>query len=137
MSFMHKPRLPILIWAFWSFPFTLWDTAYIFLRPHSLAGGKWHDPVFLPMDQWANTDHIYGKEGWSDTEGFTAAQGVINMLEVTLYVTYVGIVWRHSTGGLRASLGGKWATRAVLVGFAGGVVTATKTSLYCMLRCVN
>lgn len=86
------------------------------------------------MDNWANTDRIYGKEGWRNNEGFTSAQGVINMLEVTLYIFYVGIAWRYSNSGLRTSFGGKWAVRAVLVGFTGGVVTATKTSLYCLLR---
>jgi hypothetical protein len=133
MALMHTPQLTILIWALWAFPFTIWDAAYIFLRPHSMPGGKWHDPFFLPMVQWANTDHIYGKQAWGEYEGFTAAQGVINMLEVTLYMVYFSIVYRNSGVWQRSSFGGRAAAWAVLVGFAAGVVTATKTALYCMV----
>jgi hypothetical protein len=131
MAFVHAPHLVIIIWALWSFPFTLWDSAYIFLRPHTLLGGKWHDPFFRPMDGWADTDRIYGGLGWQEKEGFTAAQGVINMLEVTLYMAYFVIAWKHGKEGILGAFDGKWAARAVLVGFGAGVVTATKTSLYC------
>jgi hypothetical protein len=133
MSWTHTPRLPILIWAVWAFPFTLWDTTYIFLRPHTLPGRKWHEPFFRAMDSWAEVDHTYGEQAWQEREGFTAAQGVINMLEVTLYMVYFFIAWRHGRGGVRGAFGGRWAARAVLVGFAAGTVTATKTSLYCVL----
>ncbi|KAF2659450.1 hypothetical protein K491DRAFT_712723 [Lophiostoma macrostomum CBS 122681] len=84
------------------------------------------------MEGWAGVDHTYGEQAWLEREGFTAAQGVINMLEVTLYMVYFFIAWRHGKGGVRGAFGGKWAARAVLVEFAAGTITATKTSLYFM-----
>lgn len=134
---LHTPRLLVLIWAVYAFPFTLWDAAYIFLRPHTFPGGKWHRPLFEPMVQWSNTDRIYGELGWENSEGFTAAQGVINILEVTLYMMYFVIVWRHGGGFRRTSFGGRPAAWAVLIGFGAGVVTATKTALYCRFRQVS
>ncbi|KAJ4298010.1 hypothetical protein N0V90_005909 [Kalmusia sp. IMI 367209] len=109
----------------------MWDATYIFLRPHTFPGGKYHQPLFEPMVQWATVDHIYGEHGWLEKEGFTAAQGVINVLEVTLYMVYFGIAWQHGSGLKRNSFGGRSAAWAVLIGFGAGVVTATKTALYC------
>ena len=88
-------------------------------------------PLFEPMRSWATVDRIYGEQGWYEREGFTAAQGVVNMLEVTLYMIYVGIVFRNSKAPSLSGFGGKTAAWAVLIGFGAGVVTATKTSLYC------
>lgn len=136
MSWTHTPRLPIVLWALWAFPFTVWDAAYIFLRPHTMPGGVWHEPFFRPMVQWATVDRIYGEHAWLKKEGFTAAQGVINVLEISLYMVYLMIVHRNGGALRRASFGGRPAAWAVLVGFAAGVVTATKTSLYCAFeRC--
>ena len=101
------------------------------LRPHTLAGGKWHRPFFESMVQWATVDHPYGEQARLAKEGFTAAQGVINILEVTLYMMDFGIVQSNGTGIKGRSFGGRSAALAVLVGFGVGVVTATKTSLYC------
>lgn len=131
---IHQPRLEVIIWACCTFPFTVGNTAYIFLRPHSLPGHKWHDPIFHPIAQWAAIDHLYGEQGWIQHEGFTAAQGVINMLEVMMLMTYAFIVHFNAWGGIfrERPIGGKWAARAMVVGFGTGVVTATKTALYCM-----
>lgn len=85
------------------------------------------------MEGWADTDHLYRVQAWRVREGLTAAQGVINVLEVMLYMVYVEIVVLHGDNGWRGQLHGKWAARAVLVGFGGGVVNATKSSLYCTL----
>ncbi|KAF1852153.1 uncharacterized protein K460DRAFT_392277 [Cucurbitaria berberidis CBS 394.84] len=138
MPFTHTPHLPLLLWTLFTLPLTIWDTAYILLRPHSFPGGKWHAPFFLSMEPWASTDHLYGPEAWGASEGFTAAQAVVNVLEVGMYTGYVWGVWRGGGlgGGARWRIGkrriqGKMAAGAVVLGFAAGVVTATKTGLYC------
>lgn len=96
-----------------------------------MPGGEWHEPLFVPMVQWGTVDHLYGEQAWLEKEGFTAAQGVINVLEVVLYMVYVGLIWQHGGGFERRRFGGRKAGQAVLVCFGAGVVTATKTSLYC------
>jgi hypothetical protein len=132
MSWTHKPRLPILIWCLWVFPFTLWDTLYLCLRPHSLPGGKWHDRYFSrTFAIWASIDRSYGDQGWLDQDGFVLAQSVINMVEAFLCVYYVWTIWKSGNGGLRAPVSGRAGARALLIGLCAGYVTLTKTSLYC------
>jgi hypothetical protein len=135
MAWTHTPRLPILCWVVFAFPFTIWDTAYIFLRPHTLPGHKWHAPIFTPYSDYAAVDRVYGELAWLEKDGFTAAQGVINMTEVTLYAVYFWIVMTRGnksavTGGKRI-VGGASAGLAVALGLIAGSVTATKTALYC------
>jgi uncharacterized membrane protein (DUF485 family) len=133
MAWSHVPRLPIIIWSLWAFPFTIWDTVYIALRPHSLPGGKWHAPYFSgSFTIWASIDSIYGEAGWRNKSGFVLAQSVINMVEVTLYMIYILLIWRKGRSSLMAPISGTRGSWAVLVGFGAGCVTLTKTSLYCM-----
>lgn len=78
---------------------------------------------------------MYGELAWLEKDGFTAAQGVINMTEVTLYAVYFWIVMTRGnksavTGGKRI-VGGASAGLAVALGLIAGSVTATKTALYC------
>jgi hypothetical protein len=135
MAWTHTPRLPILCWIVFAFPFTIWDTAYIFLRPHTLPGHKWHAPIFTPYSDYAAVDRVYGEQAWLEKDGFTSAQGIINMTEVTLYAVYFWIVMTRgpksaATRGKRA-VSGKAGGLAVTLGLVAGSVTATKTALYC------
>lgn len=130
---VHHPHIEVILWALCLLPFTLWDTAYIFLRPHSLDGHKWHKPFFVPMDPWTDVDRIYGTQAWDENEGFTAAQGVINMVEVMLLVTYTLITACQGRRFQERAFGGQWAGIAMVVGLTASVVTLTKTSLYCTL----
>jgi len=132
MAWSHTPRLSILVWCLWVFPFTCWDTLYLALRPHSLPRYAWHAPYFSgTFTIWAGIDKSYGEQGWRDRDGFVMAQSVINMLEVTLYMLYVCIIWRSAGKLFGAKLGGRDGGLAVIVGMNAGCVTATKTSLYC------
>lgn len=132
MAWTHTPRLPILIWCLWAFPFTIWDTLYLFLRPSSLPGYKWHTPYFsVSFTIWAGIDKSYGEQGWKDRDGFVAAQSVINMLEVTLYMVYLIIVWQSVGRLFNVKVSGRAGGAAVVVGMNAGCVTATKTALYC------
>ncbi|PVI04892.1 hypothetical protein DM02DRAFT_651326 [Periconia macrospinosa] len=132
MTWSHTPRLPILIWCLWVFPFTLWDTIYLVLRPYSLPSNKWHHPYFSgTFTIWASIDHIYGQEGYDEKEGFVLAQSVMNMLEAILCIVYAWYIWTNSTTGFwSATVTGKKGARAVLVGLSAGYVTAIKTALY-------
>jgi len=68
---------------------------------------------------------MYGQRAWEEHNGFTAAQGSLNLLETAGYVAYlwgVGWVWWG---------GGGWGGVACLVGFALSVMTVSKTVLYC------
>ena len=133
MSWSHTPRLPILIWCLWVFPFTLWDTVYLVLRPHSLPNHKWHSPYFSgTFTVWASIDHIYGQQGYHEKEGFVLAQSVMNMLEATLCIAYAHIIWKSGTGSFwSAKVTGKAGAQAVMIGLGAGYVTAVKTALYC------
>jgi hypothetical protein len=135
MSWEHKPRLLIIIWCLWVFPFTLWDTLYLFLRPHSLPGGKWHDRYYSrTFAIWASVDRTYGEQGWRDHDGFVLAQSVVNMVEAFLSIYYVWALWTSGIGGLRVPVSGKSGARAVLTGLCAGCVTLAKTSLYCKFQ---
>jgi len=129
MPWSHTPRLPILVWCLWVFPFTLWDTVYLALRPQSM-----HSPYFNMFTVWASIDHMYGQQGYYEKEGFVLAQSVMNMLEATLCTVYAIIIWKSGTGAggyWRAKVTGKVGAQAVLVGISAGYVTAVKTALYC------
>lgn len=136
MTWEHTPRLPILCWAVFAVPFTIWDTAYIFLRPHTLAGHKWHAPIFTPYSDYAAVDRVYGEQAFLEKDGFTAAQGIINMTEVTIYAIYFWIVMAKGNKSVatgKRTVGGKAGGLAVALGLAAGSMTFTKTALYCEL----
>ncbi len=135
MAWPHTPRIPILIWCLWIFPFTLWDTLYLALRPYSLRGGMWNEPYFgSTFNSWAAVDQIYGLKGWEEKDGWVLAQSAMNMLEAVLCITYVWIVWSRGTGGLWSKkLSGRAGGMACLVGFGAGAVTWVKSAMYCRL----
>lgn len=134
MQFSHRPRLAILLWCLWVFPFTLWDTLYLVLRPHSLPGHKWHKPYFSgSFTIWAGIDRIYGQYGYDEKEGFVLAQSVMNMTEATLCIAYVWVIWQNGQGSFWSKeVGGKAGAQAIMFGLSAGYVTAIKTALYCM-----
>ncbi|KAF2639951.1 hypothetical protein P280DRAFT_526071, partial [Massarina eburnea CBS 473.64] len=108
------------------------DTIYLCLRPNSLPSHKWHDPYFSgTFTVWTSIDRIYGQQGYNKKEGFVLAQSVMNMLEATLCVVYVCIIWTSSTSGVwNACITGSTGAGAVLVGLSAGYVTAVKIALY-------
>jgi len=136
MTWTHIPRLPVLIWCLWIFPFTVWDTLYLLLRPHSLPGGKWNEPYFgSTFNTWASVDQIYGAKGWREKDGWVLAQSAMNTLEAGLCVIYVWMVSSYGIGSFWAkTMGRRAGGRACLVGFAAGIVTWVKTAMYCKLN---
>ena len=129
MAWTRTPSLAILLWLSALIPFTVWDLAYIFLRPHSLPSGPWHRPVFAPYTAYAETDLIYGPSAWESGDGFVAAHCVLNLLAYALGSTYLWLVLMHGRKGIgmHNALGGAAGRRAALIVLVEGAMTATKT----------
>jgi hypothetical protein len=137
-----------LAWLAISLPLVLWDTLYILLRPHTMEGGAIQWPIWKPYEIYASIDHVYGKPGWDNKDGFGGGQGVMNAVETVLYGLYAMIVWNHGAwaeggSGLQVGEGVKgWLSggvkvrgavgnKALLIGFSASLMTLTKTVLYC------
>ena len=78
---------------------------------------------------------MYGWKAYNEHNGFTAAQGALNMVETVGYLGYLWVVWDYGEGEKRA-VGGGWGGVACLVGFALCVMTVSKTVLYCESHCL-
>ncbi|KAK0711853.1 hypothetical protein B0H67DRAFT_493511 [Lasiosphaeris hirsuta] len=134
----HTPSLLTLAWLAVSVPLVAWDTGYVLLRPLSMPGGSLHWPVWAPYALYGNVDHMYGFKQWNLNNGFTAAQSVLNVVESLAYVVYAALWVAHvrkttaAAGGSAKAGGltGRTGALAVLVLFAGVVMTLSKTALY-------
>jgi len=145
----HTPSNLTLIWLAISLPLVAWDTGYVLLRPYSMPGGSFHWPIWVPYELYGRIDYIYGFKALEAKNGFTAAQGMLNLIESLGYMAYLWIVLsygsqagnvegtgapsRKSVGwiGAARSVGGSEAGVAVLIAFATAVMTLSKTVLYC------
>ncbi|KAL9071098.1 MAG: hypothetical protein Q9161_004437 [Pseudevernia consocians] len=86
-SWTHTPSTITLLWLLASLPVVCWDTAYVMLRPHSMPNGSLHAPIFTPYALYGQIDYIYGEKAYKEHNGFTAAQGSLNIVET------VGGLW--------------------------------------------
>jgi hypothetical protein len=128
-----------------SLPLVIWDTMYMLGRPHTMPGGKWHWPLWVPYKLYGSVDYVYGWPHYNANEGFGPAQGFCNAIETAMYVAYVFIAFKYGeqeavagkgapTSKLslgRRRIAGRAAGVAVLIGFATAVMTFWKTILYC------
>lgn len=149
-SFAHAPSKVVLLWLMASIPFVLWDTGYIMLRPHSMPGGWLHSPIWTPYALYGTVDYVYGWPAFNARNGFTAAQGFMNLVETACYLFYLWAVFSH--GEVDDSGGGKKKTKkksamerlvqdrvvmgrpgalALLVVSGAMTMTLSKTLLYC------
>ncbi|KAF2260321.1 hypothetical protein CC78DRAFT_473186 [Lojkania enalia] len=146
-TWSHTASNITIVWIVVSLPLVIWDSLYILLRPHTMAGGAIQWPIWKPYEIYASIDHVYGWPSWNDKDGFPGAQGALNAVEAVLYGLYIMIVWNHglpSAGGKGVQLGsgvskfiaggrkvpGKTGNRALLIGFAAAIMTLSKTVLY-------
>ena len=83
---------------------------------------------------------MYGWPAWDAGNGFTAAQGLLNIVEWAMYVFYLWVVWANGKPGDEGKSIGWYlmgekvvedASLAVLVCWAGAIMTVSKTLLYC------
>ena len=144
----HTPSNLTILWLFISLPLVAWDTGYVLLRPHSMPGGFLHWPLWVPYELYGKVDYIYGWKAFNDLNGFTGAQGLLNVVESLMYVYYLYILF---TSGKQVAARGRGAPKpaiagflgeqrrvegtkgalASLVGYSAALMTFSKTVLYC------
>jgi hypothetical protein len=138
----------MILWLLVSLPLVAWDTGYVMLRPLTMPGGSLHWPIYIPYGLYGKVDYIYGWKAFNEHNGFTAAQATMNIAESLLYIYYLYILLakgrpssKQGQGAPEAGLVGFLAYKrtvegtpaalAVLVAYAGALMTLSKTLLYC------
>jgi len=142
-GYVHLPDRLVVLWLLASLPTVIWDCLYVLLRPHSMPGGRLHAPFFSPYEWYGTVDYNYGWPAWHAGLGFTAAQSTLNVIEVLLSIFYLWIVFANGKvrkGDVKTLKWFAWdekrveaAGLAVLSCWAGALLTASKTVLYCEL----
>ena len=137
----YVPDSVTLVWMAVSLPLVAWDTGYVLLRPFTMPGGSLHWPLYTPYALYGEVDHIYGFKQWNARNGFTAAQGALNLIETSLYLAFL-YLWQaygrpvagagFTASSSRKGLVGRAAAWAALLAFSSAVMTLSKTVLYCM-----
>ena len=144
----HTPSNLSILWLCISLPLVAWDTGYVMLRPLTMPGGKLHWPLYVPYDLYGRVDYIYGWKAFNEKNGFTSAQGLLNIIESLMYIYYLYILYaygkqstKHGRGapkpaaagflGQQRAVEGKMGALAVLVGYSAALMTVSKTVLYC------
>ena len=103
-----------------------------------MPGGRWHEPLWKPYARYVNIDYLYGFAAVESQDGFTAAQGSLNVIETLTYLVYLTLIlsygWPDQTTGTgifaRRKIVGREAGVATLVGFSAAIMTLSKTVLY-------
>ncbi|KAG0646752.1 hypothetical protein D0Z07_6357 [Hyphodiscus hymeniophilus] len=143
----HTPSNLAIGWLLLSLPLVTWDTGYVLLRPHTMPGGKLQWPLYIPYELYGRVDYIYGWKAFNENNGFTSAQGMLNILETLMYVYYLYILFAFGKQSTKAGRGapkpstvgflgqqcaveGQAGALAVLVGYSAAVMTVSKTVLY-------
>lgn len=112
-----------------------------------MPGGALHK-VWAPYALYGTVDYIYGWPAFKARNGFTSAQGSLNVVETLCYLFYLRIVWTHGKSiGARGRLenpkrsvawflfeekhvDGRMGAIALLAVFSASVMTLSKTILY-------
>lgn len=148
---VHTPSVVVLAWLSISVPLVIWDTGYVLLRPHSMPGGKYHSPIWTPYALYGTIDYIYGWPAFNARNGFTAAQGLLNVFETVAYIFYLVVVYFYGTTATAAGrastkkvkkgllwflfeekvVPGRIGSLALLIAYSSSVATFSKTILYC------
>ena len=132
-SWSHTPDRLTLAWLLVSAPVVIWDTGYVFGRPHTMPGGWLNKPLYTPYSLYGTIDYVYGRAAYNESDGFTGAQSAMNTVEILGYLGYLYILWKYGEGNEgfgRKTVGGGWGGLACLTGFALAVMTLSKTCLY-------
>jgi len=121
----------------------------VMLRPHTMPGGSLHWPIWAPYELYGRVDYIYGWKAFNERNGFTSAQGFLNIVETLMYLYYLYIIY---ASGKQSKVQGRGAPKpsaigflgeqrfvdgqkgaiAVLVAYSAAVMTVSKTVLYWM-----
>lgn len=133
----HAPSQITLLWLAISLPLVTWDTGYVLLRPLTMEGGSLHWPLWVPYKLYGTVDHVYGWKSFNAKNGFTGAQGFLNLIETLMYAYYLLLCWKSGKvvvdhdGKTRRCVAGRDGAKATLMGFSAAVMTLSKTVLYC------
>ncbi|KAK1959625.1 hypothetical protein LY78DRAFT_750932 [Colletotrichum sublineola] len=131
----HAPTSITAAWLLFSLPLVAWDTGYVLLRPWTMPGGHLHWPLWVPYALYGQVDYVYGWKAFEARNGFTSAQGALNLVETLMYLAYVWLYLSRgqSVGGpagAKKTVGGRAGALAVVIGFSAAVMTLSKTVLY-------
>ncbi|ETS80590.1 hypothetical protein PFICI_08119 [Pestalotiopsis fici W106-1] len=132
----HAPDRATLLWFAISLPLVIWDSIYVLGRPHTMEGGFLHWPLWAPYKLYGETDYVYGWKAYNSRNGFTSAQGSLNVIETAMYLAYIYLYFNQGKpvggvlGGEKRVLTGRAAGQAVLIAFSAAVMTLSKTVLY-------
>jgi len=112
-----------------------------------MPGGSLHWPLWVPYELYGKVDYIYGWKAFNAHNGFTAAQTLLNVVESSMYLYYLYVLYAH---GKQATAHGRGAPKpaisgflgqqrfvegrngviALLVGYTAAIMTLSKTVLY-------
>ena len=113
-----------------------------------MPGGLLHWPIWVPYELYGKVDYIYGWKAFNEHNGFTAAQGFLNIIESLMYIYYLYVVFvygklskaqgrgapKPSTVGFLGQqrfVEGRHGAVAVVVAYSAALMTVSKTVLYC------
>lgn len=138
VRWVHAPDRTTMFWFAVSLPLVIWDSVYVLGRPHTMEGGALFWPLYVPYKLYGEVDHVYGWKSYRARNGFTAAQGSLNVVETAMYLGYLWL-WLTRARELNVAgrpaatkaLSGRPAAMAVLLAFTAAVMTVSKTVLYC------
>lgn len=128
-TWTHAPDRVMLFWLCVSLPLVIWDSIYVLGRPHTMEGGWMHSPFWTPYKLYGEVDHVYGWKAFHAHNGFTSAQGMLNVVETAMYLTYI---WLYMSAGDKKTgmMSGSTGAFACLLAFSAAVMTLSKTVLY-------
>ncbi|KAI1878170.1 hypothetical protein JX265_002538 [Neoarthrinium moseri] len=135
-AWYHAPDRTTLLWFAVSLPLVIWDSIYVLGRPHTMEGGFLHWPLWAPYKLYGEVDHVYGWKAFNARNGFTSAQGSLNVVETAMYLAYLYIYFARGQplagagAGEKKVLTGRPAGLAVVLAFSAAVMTVSKTVLY-------
>ncbi|KAG6334855.1 hypothetical protein ID866_4231 [Astraeus odoratus] len=112
-----KTHTWISLWFLITIPVIFWDASYCLMRPRSMEGGDLHW-IWPGYEIYQNVDYVYGLESFQRNDGFPSAQASLNLIENVLNIIY--IYYAHFSP----------SSVAPLIGFAGALMTLSKTVLY-------
>ncbi|KAK2598073.1 hypothetical protein QQS21_005784 [Conoideocrella luteorostrata] len=133
-AFQHAPSSIVLAWFAVSLPLVIWDTCYVLGRPHTMEGGFAHWPFWTPYKLYGEVDYVYGWKAVHEKNGFTAAQGFLNVVETVMYLAYLWLWYSRSEVSANGNkvLAGRVGAWALMIAFSAAVMTLSKTVLYWM-----
>jgi hypothetical protein len=113
------------------------------LRPYSMTGQKWHDPIYSPYTLYADVDRVYDVQAIEENNAWSATQEWMNLVETAAYIVYAWLAfrWGQKSGKKSALDAGVVGGRkgAFLLVFLWGTFLTTfyKTVIYWLLEAVS